>query len=136
MPILIGVLFALPGALAVLAGLSGMHRARRLRRGGSTTWALAVPMPIPAGQRPEEPPDRMLLQYTLADGRVLEQIAPRRARKSADLRPGEKVLIWYDPENPREVLVYGREGRTSDRAFVIVGMLFILIGVGLAALGP
>jgi hypothetical protein len=135
MPILIGLLFALPGALAVLVGLSGVHRARRLRRSGSTAWALAVPMPVPPGQRAEEPPGRMLLQYTLADGRVLEQIAPRRARKSADLHPGEKVLIWYDPEDPREVLVYGREGRTSDRAFVIAGMLFILIGVGLATLG-
>jgi hypothetical protein len=135
MPVLIGALFALPGALAVLAGLSGRHRARRLRRGGSSAWALALPMPLPAGQRPEEPPDRLLLQYTLADGRVLEQLAPRRAGKSAPLHPGEKVLIWYDPEDPREVLVYGREGRASDRVFVIAGALFILLGVGFAAIG-
>jgi Protein of unknown function (DUF3592)/Mu transposase, C-terminal len=135
MPILIGALFALPGALAVLAGLSGRHRARRLRRGGSSAWAVAVPLPVPAGQRPEEPPDRVLLQYTLADGRVVEQIAPRRARKSAPLHPGEKVLIWYDPEDPREVLVYGREGRVSDLAFVIAGTLFILLGAVIAALG-
>jgi Protein of unknown function (DUF3592)/Mu transposase, C-terminal len=135
MPILIGVLFALPGALAVLVGLSGRRRARRLRRGGSSAWATAVPMPVPTGHRPEGPPDRVLLQYSLADGRVLEQIAPRPARKSASLHPGEKVLIWYDPEDPREVLVYGREGRTSDLAFMIAGTLFILLGAGLAALG-
>jgi Protein of unknown function (DUF3592)/Mu transposase, C-terminal len=135
MPILVGVLFALPGALAVLVGLSGRRRARRLRRGGSSAWATAVPMPVPAGQRPEGAPDRVLLQYSLADGRVLEQIAPRRARKSAALRPGQQVLVWYDPKDPREVLVYGREGRVSDLAFVIAGTLFILLGMGLAALG-
>lgn len=135
MLILIGVLFALPGALAVLAGLTGRHRARRLRRGGSSAWAVAVPLPVPAGQRTDGPPDRVLLQYSLADGRVVEQIAPRRARKSASLQPGQKVLVWYDPEDPREVLVYGREGRVSDLAFVVVGTIFILIGAGLAALG-
>jgi Protein of unknown function (DUF3592) len=135
MPILIGVLFALPGGLAVLAGLSGLHRARRLRRGGSSAWAVAVPLPVPAGQRPEGPPDRVLLQYSLADGRVVEQIAPRRARKPGSLQPGQQVLVWYDPEHPREMLVYGREGRASDLAFVIAGTLFILLGVGLAALG-
>ena len=135
MPILIGVMLALPGGLAVLAGLSGMHRARRLRRGGSSAWAVALPEPVPARLRPDGSPDRMLLQYTLADGRVMEQIAPRPARKSASLRPGQKVLIWYDPEDPRDVLVYGREGRTADLAFVAVGMLFILLGLGVAALG-
>jgi len=135
MPILIGVMLALPGGLAVLAGLSGMHRARRLRRGGSSAWAVALPEPVPARLRPDGSPDRMLLQYTLADGRVMEQIAPRPARKSASLHPGQKVLIWYDPEDPRDVLVYGREGRTADLAFVAVGMLFILLGLGVAALG-
>ena len=36
---------------------------------------------------------------------------------------------------PRSVLVYGREGRAANLAFVIAGGLFILLGAGLAALG-
>jgi hypothetical protein len=135
MPILIAAIFALPGGLAVLAGLSGMHRARRLRRDGSLAWAVALPGPVPAQQLPEGSPDRMLLQYTLADGRVMEQIAPGPTRKSASLRPGQKVLIWYDPEDPRDVLVYGREGRTADLVFVVVGTFFILVGLGIGAFG-
>jgi hypothetical protein len=76
-----------------------------------------------------------MIQYTLADGRVAERVSPRSARKAAMLRPGEKVLIWYDPDDPQDVLVYGREGRAADLAFVIAGALFIALGAGIAAIG-
>jgi hypothetical protein len=46
---------------------------------------------------------------------------------------GQPVAVWYNPEDPDEILVYGRDTRLSDRALVIAGVLFILIGVGLAA---
>jgi hypothetical protein len=76
-----------------------------------------------------------VIQYTLADGRVVERLSPGSARKAAMLRPGQKVLVWYDPEDPQDVLVYGREGRAADLAFVVAGALFIMIGVGIVALG-
>jgi hypothetical protein len=134
MLVLIGVLVALPGALAVLAGVSAMRRARRLRRAGTPVWAEAFSRPVPAGQRPDGPPPT-LLQYTLTDGRVVERIIPGSARKAASLHPGQKVLIWYDPEDPQDALVYGREGRAADLAFVIAGTLFIMLGVVIAAFG-
>jgi hypothetical protein len=134
MAILTGLLLALPGALAVLAGLTGMHRVRRLRRTGVTTWAVAVPMRQPGGQEPAGPSGRQLLQYTLADGRILEHLAPAPTRRSASLQPGQKVLIWYDPGDPADILVYGRWGRSADRAFVAVGALFIVVGAGLTTL--
>jgi hypothetical protein len=64
---------------------------------------------------------------------VVERITP--PRRSAPLRPGEKVLIWYDPEDPGDVLVYGRHGQAGNRAFVIAGALIILIGAVLTGLG-
>jgi hypothetical protein len=76
-----------------------------------------------------------VIQYTLADGRVVERLSPGSARKAAMLRPGQKVLVWYDPEDPEDVLVYGREGRAADLAFVVAGVLFIMLGVGIVALG-
>jgi hypothetical protein len=133
MAILTGLLLALPGALAVLAGLTGMHRVRRLRRNGVTTWAVAVPPP--GDQQSAGSPRRQLLQYTLADGRIVERVAPAPTRRSASLRPGEKVLVWYDPEDPADVLVYGRWGRSADRAFVTAGALFIVVGAWLALSG-
>ena len=39
------------------------------------------------------------------------------------------MLIWYDPADPDDVLVYGRWGRTADRAFLTVGLLLIVVGM-------
>ncbi len=132
MPIAIGVWFALAGAIAALAGLSGMRRSRRLRRDGLSAWAVAVSPAVPAADPSDGSPRRTLIQYSIPDGRVVERISPRPARKAASLRPGQQVLVWYDPEDPEDVLVYGREGRAADRVFVAVGVLFVLIGTGIA----
>ncbi|MGD0376489.1 MAG: DUF3592 domain-containing protein [Streptosporangiaceae bacterium] len=132
MPIAIGVWFALAGAVAAVAGLSGLRRSRQLRRDGLSAWAVAVPPAVPAGEPSDGSPRRTLIQYSLPDGRVVERIAPGPARKAAALRPGQQVLVWYDPEDPEDVIVYGREGRTADRVFVAVGVLFMLIGTGIA----
>jgi len=135
MLIVIGVWFALAGGVAALAGLTGMRRARRLRRGGSPVWAVALPGPVSVGEEPGGSPGRTVIQYTLADGRVVERPSPGSARKAAMLRPGQKVLVWYDPDDPQDVLVYGREGRAADLVFVITGALFIALGAGIAAIG-
>jgi hypothetical protein len=45
------------------------------------------------------------------------------------------VLIWYDPADPDDALVFGRWGRTGDRAFLIVGLLIILAGTVIAVAG-
>jgi Protein of unknown function (DUF3592) len=131
MLIVIGIWFALAGGLAALAGLTAMRRVRRLRRGGSMAWAVALPRPVSAAEGAGGSPGRTVIQYTLADGRVVERLSPGSARKAAMLRPGQKVLVWYDPED----LVYGREGRAADLAFVIAGALFIMLGAGIVTLG-
>ena len=51
------------------------------------------------------------------------------------MQPGQKVLVWYDPNDPDDVLVYGRWGRAADRAFVTAGMLFVLIAAAVATFG-
>jgi Protein of unknown function (DUF3592) len=133
MLITFGVLFAVAGGIALLAGLSSMGRVRRLRHGGLTTWAL--PVPVPADSESAGSPQRMLLHYTLADGRVIERRAPAPARKSAPLWPGEKVLLWYDPADPDDVLVHGHFGQASNRALVAAGAALVFVGAGIAAIG-
>ena len=135
MLIVIGVWFALAGGLAALAGLTALRRVRRLRRGGSPVWAVALPRPDSAAGEADGSRGRTVIQYTLADGRVVERGSPGSARKAAMLRPGQKVLVWYDPDDPQDVLVYGREGRAADLAFVIAGALFIVLGAGIVTLG-
>jgi hypothetical protein len=129
MLMVIGIVLVAPGGLALLAGLSGMHRVRRLRRSGVATWALAVAPPT--SEDVPGSPRQVLLQYTLADGRVFERIALAVKRKAV-LYPGQKVLVWYDPNDPDDVLVYGRWSRSVDRAFVAVGTALVLLGAWLA----
>jgi hypothetical protein len=136
MLIVFAVWVAIVGGVAALAGLSGMRRVRRLRRDGVAVWAVPVTEPAPEDEPSSGPPPRMLLQYSLEDGRVLERSARARVTRSAPLRPGEPVLIWYDPRDPDDVLIYGRWGRVSDRAFVTAGTLLILVGAAIATLGP
>jgi hypothetical protein len=131
MAIAVGVWIAFAGALALLVGWAARRHAHRLRGTGVRAWATAVQRPVPDHPRGGQ---RTSLQYTLADGRVLERPLP--ARRAARLAAGKKVLIWYDPEDPADVLVYGRDSDRSDLAFMIVGLAFIVIGTIIAALAP
>jgi len=125
----LGVWLALAGAVALLAGLSSRHRTRRLRRHGLTTWGVTV---TPPDEADPGGPRRTLVQYRLADGQVLERIVPAAGLRKAPLPPGQKVLIWYDAEDPGDILVYGRWGRTSDWAFVAAGVVSVLAGIIIA----
>ena len=49
---------------------------------------------------------------------------------------GQKVLVWYDPADPQDVLVYGRDGRIADLGFVLAGTVFVLAGAAIAAIQP
>jgi hypothetical protein len=76
-----------------------------------------------------------MIDYTLADSRVLEHASPQPAGKSGCLRPGPQALIWYSPADPRDVLTYRHGGRLADRAFVLAGLLMAAIGIAIAARG-
>jgi len=132
----IGILLAVPGGLAVLAGASARYRVRRLRRAGVATWALARAPATSGDWQSAGPPHELVIQYTLADGRVFERATLANAGRKAPLTPGQKVLVWYDPEDPDDVLVYGRWGRFGDRALMAAGTLFVLIGGWLAVFRP
>ena len=132
--VVVGVWFALAGVVAALAGLYGIRRAWRLRRDGVRTWGMAVLPPMPQDDEFDASPESVLIQYTLVDGRVMERLTPRPVRARATPRVGQPVAVWYNPEDPDEILVYGGETRLSDRALLTAGLLFIVIGVALALL--
>jgi Protein of unknown function (DUF3592)/Mu transposase, C-terminal len=127
MPVGIGVWFGIVGALVALAGLTSRQRTRRLRRAGVSVWATVVPAPA------SDVPGSTYAQYALPDGRVLDRPIPARA---AAPHPGEKVLVWYDPADPGEVLVSGRDARVSDRVFILGGALLILVAAGIGVFAP
>src|SRR5579875_4202430 len=100
MLVVVAVWFAIAGGVAVLAGLSGLHRSRRLRRHGVPAWGMAVRSPVPTSARDEDgSPVPVLIQFTLADGRVMERIAPpARPRSCAAAGAADARLV--QPRRP------------------------------------
>jgi hypothetical protein len=49
--------------------------------------------------------------------------------------PGTKVLVWYDPSAPDEVLVFGRSAINSDVIFIGIGLALMLVGAAVAGFG-
>lgn len=126
MAIAVGILLMVVGGIAALAGLTAAHRAERLRSSGQTAWAMVVA--APDDDSGEGSAGGVLLQYKLPDGAVLERPASR-------LTPGGTVLVWYDPADPSDILVFGRDGRLSNAAFATIGILFILGGAAIGGFG-
>jgi hypothetical protein len=122
-------LLAVVGGIAALAGVTSARRVERLRSLGHTAWAMVVAAPAAgADGSGEGQADEVLLQYRLPDGAVMEQPAGR-------LRPGGTVLVWYDPADPGDILVFGRDGRFANAAFEAIGILFILGGAAIGGFG-
>jgi len=127
--VVFGSWLALAGAIACLAGLAGARRRRRLRNSGLTTWAMVLPTPS-APEEGRHGSSEVSVQFVLDDGRVIERTHGKSRR--AALQPGRRVLVWYDPADPGDVLVYDSDSRWSDRVFLALGVVLVVVGVVLA----
>jgi Protein of unknown function (DUF3592) len=132
MLVITGVWLSVLGALAAIAGLADRRRVQRLRRTGVMDWATVVARAIRPGERPDGS-SPAIIQFPLADGRVVERILSRSGR-AVTPEPGQKILVWYDPADPADVLVYGRYGTRVDRFFIAVGCILLVAGAALASL--
>jgi hypothetical protein len=118
---------AFGGMLAVLVGAYELREARRASRTGVRVEALVKRRP---GEAPEEsPPPRPVFQFVTEDDRVMEVVCPAPSTRRQPLRPGGNVLVSYDPADPRNVVVHGRERLGPERAFIAGGALVVLISV-------
>lgn len=62
--------------------------------------------------------------------------APGQSQAPPALLPGKRVLIWYDPADPEDVLVYGRQRRLPGVALLLTGAVFVTIGAVIGILAP
>ncbi|WP_406209189.1 DUF3592 domain-containing protein [Kitasatospora sp. NBC_01560] len=122
----------LGGLVAYLAGLAGLRDLRRLRQVGVPVRAL-VRERIP-GPEDRSAASRPLLQFTTEDGRVVEVFSPVPASRRAPLVDGSYVAIRYDPADPRQVLVTGRERRGLEYVFLGLGSVMALTALLLVVL--
>lgn len=118
---------SLSGAVALLTGLVGLRRIRRLRRTGVDVWAMVKRTgPVGDADRP-----RPLLQFTTEDGLVVEVGSPVPASRRRPLAEGSHVLVRYDPDDPGELVLYGHERASWEYAFTGLGAVFLLVSTGL-----
>jgi hypothetical protein len=132
MQVVVGLVLVFAGGVAALAGATARSRVRRLRRSGRSAWAMVVPSPLSADEAATGSARRNLIQFPLADGRVIERVCPRPFRKTASPAVGQTVPVWYDPADPTDVLVNGWDGRLGNRAFLALGLCFIVFGMAIA----
>ncbi|MEV4613225.1 DUF3592 domain-containing protein [Kitasatospora sp. NPDC049258] len=107
------------GLVAHLAGAVGLRDTRRLRRVGVPVRALVRYRAAGPDDRTGSP--RPLLQFTTADDAVVEVFSPVPAARSQPLPDGGQVWISYDPADPRQVAVRGRERAWLDVVFLALG---------------
>ncbi|MET8542615.1 DUF3592 domain-containing protein [Kitasatospora sp. NPDC004799] len=119
---------ALGGVVAYLAGAVGLRDLRRLRRVGVPVRALVRERAAAAEDRA-----RPLLQFETEDGRVVEVFSPVPSTTRHPLPDGGYVPVHYDPADPRQVLVDGRERAGLEYGFAALGLLMVLAAITLGA---
>ncbi|MGW2017103.1 hypothetical protein [Streptomyces sp. NPDC001927] len=114
------------GLLAALAGTYGLRQARRVSATGVRVPALVKRRPARPGEEPAT-----LLQFVTEDDRVMEVACPVRPTGRRPIRDGDTLLISYDPADPRDVVVQGHEPFGRERAFVVGGVVVVLLSITL-----
>lgn len=128
----LAMLTGVGGLVAYLAGAVGLRDTRRLRRVGVPVQALIRYRSAAAGDLTGSA--RPLLQFTTMDDAVMEVFSPVPAGRSQPLPDGGQVWISYDPADPREVAVRGRERAWLDLVFLALGAAAVLGAVVLLLL--
>ncbi|WP_409057125.1 DUF3592 domain-containing protein [Streptomyces sp. SYP-A7185] len=124
--VVLAVVTALGGLVALLAGAYGLRRTRRITTAGEVADALVKAVP-PGAERPT-------LQFGTGDGRVVEVVSPVPPSDTFPLAAGDRVRVAYDSDDPREAVVLGRERRGVDRGFVGAGAAVLALGLVLVVL--
>lgn len=122
---------AFGGMFAVLVGAYGVRQARRVSETGVRVQALVKRRPGEA--REESAPTRPLLQFVTEDDRVMEVVCPVPFTRRQPINDGDDVLVSYDPADPRNVVVHGRERLGPERVFIAAGALVALLSLTLIA---
>lgn len=108
--------------MSLIAGIADWRRVRHIRAAGETAWAMIVAAP----RHPEYEPSayRPLLRFETSEGRPVEVFSPLPPTRRRPLTEGRRILVYFDPADPTQVLIHG--GR--QRAGVVI------IALGIAAI--
>lgn len=113
------------GAVFTGVGWYGIHRVRRLKRGGRTNGVVV-------GEVTTESRNGFTLYHPVARyrtprGDVID--APATQGHSYRLRPGTPVRVCYDPTNPQRMTLAGDSAAAVYWIFGVVGPLITVVGL-------
>jgi hypothetical protein len=129
----VAVFLALGGLVAWLAGATGLSEVRRLSQVGESALAL-VRYRAPGAEdgSAASPP---MLEFTTRGRQVVEVFSPVPSSRALPLEQGGHVWLHYDPAEPSQVQLVGRERRRLEYAFLLLGAVALLGSVVALAAG-
>ncbi|MFB7629937.1 DUF3592 domain-containing protein [Streptomyces sp. NPDC056149] len=100
------------------AGAGSLYKRRSLRRNGSRTSGTVIRLDrSSSGEGTSYHP---AVQYRTDDGQLVETRSSFGTSRSARLRPGTPVAVFYDPAKPQRMAIDGYAGG-SALAFCVFG---------------
>ena len=72
-----------------------------------------------------------IVSFTNTDGQLQQASSLLSTKEHKKLRPGDKVTIYYLPENKEEVLLQGDSNSGSYLMIMLVGGIFTAVGGGI-----
>ena len=74
---------------------------------------------------------RPIVSFTNAEGQLQQGASLLSTKAHKKLKPGDKVTIFYLPENKEEVLLQGDSNGESTLMIMLVGGIFTAVGGGI-----
>ena len=74
---------------------------------------------------------RPIVSFTNAEGQLQQAASLLSTKAHKKLKPGDKVTIFYLPENKEEVLLQGDSNGESTLMIMLVGGIFTAVGGGI-----
>ncbi|WP_327691270.1 DUF3592 domain-containing protein [Streptomyces sp. NBC_00461] len=121
-PLLLGTVFM---TIGVVVG----RRSRRLRQEGTKTHATVVRLKTSRDFDSNRTMYQPVVQWVTGDGRTVEAVSSVARNTVGDLHQGAVVTVFYDPANPKRMLIDGHDGGVLVVVFCIVGAAGLAAGL-------
>ncbi|WP_327667030.1 MULTISPECIES: DUF3592 domain-containing protein [unclassified Streptomyces] len=121
-PLLLGTVFM---TIGVVVG----RRSRRLRQEGTKTRATVVRLKTSRDFDSNRTMYQPVVQWVTGDGRTVEAVSSVARNTVGDLRPGAAVTVFYDPANPKRMLIDGHDSGVLVVVFCILGAAGLAAGL-------
>ncbi|MFB7012152.1 DUF3592 domain-containing protein [Streptomyces sp. NPDC056237] len=119
----------LVGALFMTVGLIIQRRARRLRQQGTKTRGTVVRLQTRRDIDTNTTMYSPVVQWVTGDGQTVEIVSSISRSAVGDLRPGATVTVFYDPGDPKRMLIDGYDGSALVVGFCVLGALGLAAGL-------